>query len=112
MKERSLWRMTAAVCIACSLLSSCTDKDNPVTGPDTPEVDYQERLVPVIDPQGKAQGTVTLRFYSDMPSVAYVSISNFHRGAGVGSVISFIETKSEEAGTINLFDYLEKKTTN
>ena len=39
--------------------------------PDTPAVkDYQERRVPVVDPKGESQGAVTLRFYSDMPTVA------------------------------------------
>ena len=60
------------------LLSACTVDDNP-TGydPVIPVKDYVERLVPVTDPQGEAQGTVMLRFYDDMPNVAYVSISNF-----------------------------------
>ena len=92
-KEKNLWRMTAAMCIACSLLPSCTEVDNPVADPDKPEVkDYQERLVPVVDPQGKDQGTVVLRFYDDMPSVAYVSISNFQGIMYPGTTVQVAKT--------------------
>ena len=69
--------------IVCGLTSvtitSCiTDSDNPVVTPDVPKPevkDYVERMYPVVDPQNSSQGMVMLRFYNDMPSVAYVSIS-------------------------------------
>ena len=76
--------MSAAI-IVCGLASvtmtSCyTGIDNPVVTPDVPKPevkDYVERMYPVVDPQNSSQGMVMLRFYNDMPSVAYVSISNF-----------------------------------
>lgn len=76
------------------ILTSCVDShDNPVVGPDVPEVkDYVERLVPVVDPRGEAQGTVMLRFYNDMPSVAYVSISDFQSIMYPGTTVMVTKT--------------------
>ena len=66
-----------AVC-SIWLLTACSVEDNPSGyDPAKPVKDYVEHLVPVTDPQGEAQGTVMLRFYDDMPNVAYVSISHF-----------------------------------
>jgi hypothetical protein len=76
------------------ILTSCVDShDNPVVGPDAPEVkDYAERLVPVVDPRGEAQGMVMLRFYNDMPSVAYVSISDFQSIMYPGTTVMVTKT--------------------
>ena len=62
------------------LLTACSIDDNPIADPvySVEEAFYAERLVPVVDPQGTAQGTVRLRFYDDMPNVAYVSITAHH----------------------------------
>ena len=77
-KCKWMWHMLATMFIGNFILSSCVVNDNPGVGPDKPTVkDYSERMVPVIDPKGASQGTVMLRFYNDMPNVAYVSISNF-----------------------------------
>ena len=71
-----MWRMMAVCSIW--LLTACSVEDNPSGyDPAKPVKDYVEHLVPVTDPQGEAQGTVMLRFYDDMPNVAYVSISHF-----------------------------------
>ena len=95
--------MLAALCIACCLLPSCTDKDNPVVEPDKPEAkDYQERIVPVVDPQGKAQGTVTLRFYDDMPSVAYVSISNFQGIMYPGTTVQVVGVYAKDKAWVKV----------
>jgi len=85
--------MTAVMVIGCRLLSSCAVDDNPVVGPDNPEVkNYSERLVPVVDPKGASQGTVMLRFYNDMPNVAYVSISNFQQMMYPGTTVQVVPT--------------------
>jgi len=85
--------MMSVACITCSLLSACTVDDNPVTEPDIPEMkDYQERLVPVIDPKGESLGMVMLRFYNDMPSVAYVSISSFQSIMYPGTTVQVVKT--------------------
>ena len=79
-KSFKLWMLAAMMTcgLASVTMTSCTTGiDNPVVNPDVPDVDvkdYVERIVPVVDPQNKPQGVVTLRFYDDMPSVAYVSI--------------------------------------
>ena len=86
---KSMWYMMVMAIIGCGLLSACTDDDNsPKSEPDKPVVkDYSERMVPVVDPKGASQGTVTLRFYNDMPNVAYVSISNFQQLVYPGTTV-------------------------
>ena len=58
------------------LFAACTDnKDNPSDNPQQTPVDagpaYTDKTVDV-NRDGKAYGQVALRFYSDMPSVAYL----------------------------------------
>lgn len=74
--------------------TGCKDNsDNPVTGSDTSVVrNYSERMVPVIDPKGASHGMVMLRFYNDMPSVAYVSISNFQQMMYPGTTVQVVPT--------------------
>ena len=86
--------MAAILTISGMALTSCRDEsDNPVVNPDVPVMkDYVERIVPVVDPANKPQGTVTLRFYNDMPSVAYVSISNFQRIMYPGTTVDVVKT--------------------
>ena len=92
-KATSLWRIMTIVVIGCQLLSACTDEDNPIINPDKPDVkNFVERLVPVVDPQGGSQGMVMLRFYDDMPNVAYVSISNFQRIMYPGTTVQVTRT--------------------
>jgi len=99
MRQTKLW-MLAAI-IACGLVSvtmtSCNDAiDNPVVTPDVPDVkDYVERMVPVVDPYDKSQGVVTLRFYNDMPSVPYVSISHFQSMMYPGTTVQVVKTAED-----------------
>ena len=82
MNMQKLLHLRPLLCqlIAIFVLSACSIDDNPVPEPVIPgQKDYVERLVPVVAPNGESQGTVTLRFYNDMPNVAYVSISDFQR---------------------------------
>ena len=88
MKNRLIWIMAAVLS-----LTACSEQDNPISDPDEPgKKDYAERLVPVVDPQGKAQGMVTLRFYDDMPNVAYVSIGNFQGIVYPGTTVQVAKT--------------------
>ena len=69
--------------LAFMVLTACTDKnDNPGDNPQQTPVDvgpaYTDKLVDV-NRDGKVNGRVSLRFYSDMPSVAYVSVADFHK---------------------------------
>ena len=82
MKKRQLQWMFAAIIaggLASVTMTSCTtDIDNPVVAPDVPKPevkDYVERMYPVVDPQNSPQGMVMLRFYDDIPSVAFLSPS-------------------------------------
>lgn len=88
-----MWRIMAVLFVGCFLLSACSEDDNPVIGPDSPEVkNYVERMVPVINPKGEALGVVMLRFYDDMPNVAYVSISNFQSMMYPGTTVQVAKT--------------------
>ena len=97
-KSFKLWMLAAMMTcgLASVTMTSCTTGiDNPVVIPDVPDVDvkdYVERMVPVVDPQNKPQGMVTLRFYDDMPSVAYVSISNFQSMIYPGTTVQVVKT--------------------
>ena len=98
MKRRQLQWMLVAI-IVCGLTSvtitSCiTDSDNPVVTPDVPN--YVERFYPVVDPQNIPQGMVMLRFYNDMPSVAYVSISNFQSMMYPGTTVQVVKTAEHQ----------------
>ena len=100
MTKKYLMRLTAILCCAmtAAMFTACTDIiDNPVVDPVKPDVKkYVERLVPVIDPKGEAQGTVTLRFYEDMPNVAYVSISNFQGIMYPGTTVQVTKTADNQ----------------
>jgi len=92
------------LCLAVVLLTACGVNDNPILGPDGQEEgakDYVERLVPVVDPQNNPQGVVTLRFYNDMPSVAYVSISNFQSLIYPGTTVDVVKTAQHHYTLIN-----------
>ena len=69
--------------LAFIVLTACTDNnDNPGDNPQPTPVDagpsYTDKMVDV-NRDGKAYGQVSLRFYSDMPSVAYISVADFHK---------------------------------
>ena len=70
--------MLAALC-----LTACVDSDNDNTPGGTDIHDegsltaYTERTVSV-NRDGKPAPSVTLRFYDDLPNVAYISASNYH----------------------------------
>lgn len=88
MKGRIFWMP-----IVILMMAGCSTKDNAVVDPVNPEVkDYVERLVPVVDPQGSPQGSVILRFYNDMPSVAYVSVGNFQNIMYPGTTVTTVKT--------------------
>lgn len=86
------------LCVGLFLLTACTINDNPIVGPDDHgegAKDYVERMVPVVDPQNNPQGMVTLRFYNDMPSVAYVSISHFQSMMYPGTTVEVTQTSPD-----------------
>ena len=88
-----MWHAVATMIVGGFALSSCVVEDNPATDPDTPVVkNYSERLVPVVDPKGASQGMLMLRFYNDMPNVAYVSISNFQQMMYPGTTVQVVPT--------------------
>ena len=73
--------------LAMMVLAACADSnddsaDNPIDNLHPTAVDagpsYTDKTVDV-NRDGKAYGQVALRFYSDMPSVAYISVADFHK---------------------------------
>lgn len=88
---RMMSRLMAVAVCCMMLLTACVEEDNssnsPVPEPQTAEKNYVERWVPVVDPKGEAQGTVMLRFYDDMPSVAYINVSHFQTMMYPGTAI-------------------------
>jgi hypothetical protein len=75
------------------VMTACSVEDSPVRDPFTPEEEnFVERMVPVVDPAGKSQGMVSLRFYHDKPNVAYVSISNFQSIMYPGTTVQVSQT--------------------
>lgn len=69
--------------LASMVLVACTDNndnsgDNPPQTPVDAGPSYTDKTVDV-NRDGNAYGQVSLRFYSDMPSVAYISVADFHK---------------------------------
>lgn len=92
-KLKSLWHMMATMTVGSFILTACAVEDNPAADTDRPAVkDYSEHMVPVVDPKGASQGTLMLRFYNDMPNVAYVSISNFQQMMYPGTTVQVVPT--------------------
>ncbi len=92
-KCKWMWHMLATMFIGIFILSSCVVNDNPAVDTDIPAAkNYSERMVPVVDPKGASQGTLMLRFYNDMPNVAYVSISNFQQMMYPGTTVQVVPT--------------------
>ena len=85
---KTLW-LLLVIMVGGLAMTSCSDKDDQESsGGGGEEVkDYVERLYPVVDPQENSQGTVMLRFYNDMPNIAYISVSNFQEMIYPGTTI-------------------------
>ena len=85
--NKTLNRMMVALLMGgASIVTSCSySEDNPVEPVPTPvpELDaadltaYSQKQTPV-NRGGKDGGTVTLRFYEDMPNVPYISVADYH----------------------------------
>ena len=107
---RMLWMKAAilTICGTMTILTGCSTQDNAVFDPVNPEVkDYVERLVPVVDPQGAPQGSVILRFYNDMPSVAYVSVGNFQGIMYPGTTVTAVKTAPDQYTTVcSIYPYI------
>lgn len=95
MKQFYQWML--AVILTCGLqvvtLTSCVDlADNPVApiNPDE-QTAFTTKSLPV-NRYGEASGTVDVRFYDDMPSVPYISVSDFQRLLKPGTTITVTKT--------------------
>ena len=89
--KKILMMATAIVALG---FTACTDDNNsdsqPETNPDD-QTAYTEKKVPV-SRDGQNSGTVTIRFYEDMPSVPYISVADFQNVMVPGSTVSVTKT--------------------
>ena len=78
-QSKTLWLLLTMIIVGGFTLTSCVDnQDNPSGGGGSDkDKKYVERLFPVVNTENDPLGTVLLRFYDDMPNVAYISVSHF-----------------------------------
>ena len=109
-KERLLLLLSMMMVVSLTLTSCIDIEDNPVGGGSgDKDRKYVERLFPVVDPYNKSLGTVMLRFYEDMPNVAYINISRYHEIMYPGTTVQvqklsdgkFLLTNSEGTATVD-----------
>ena len=95
---RTFWLLLTMMLVGGFTLTSCVDnKDDASEGGSGDNYkNYVERMYPVVDPQNSPQGMVMLRFYNDMPSVAYVSISNFQSIMYPGTTVQVVKTAEHQ----------------
>jgi len=92
---RSIHRLTIAITLFSLIFTACTDTtDNPVDPqPVTPgeEQPFTSINVPV-SRGGTASGTVAIRYYDDLPGVAYISAADFQKIILPGSTMRIQKT--------------------
>ena len=86
---KTLWLLLAMIIVGGFTLTSCVDsQDSPSSGGGSDkDKKYVERLFPVVNTENAPLGTVLLRFYDDMPNVAYISVSHFQEMIYPGTTI-------------------------
>ena len=80
-----VWHPFVAIVFLGSILTACVDStDNPIdpgqevtTGDDASDKTPYKVTQTVVNDNGKSTQTVALRYYNDMPHVAYISVSDF-----------------------------------
>lgn len=95
---RTFWLLLTMMLVGGFTLTSCVDNKDDANegGSGDNYMNYVERMYPVVDPQNSPQGMVMLRFYNDMPSVAYVSISNFQSIMYPGTTVQVVKTAEHQ----------------
>ena len=83
MRKETIWRRLFLLLLVTVTLSACTDSDDSLSdSPQSTALDegpsFTDKAVDV-NRDGNAYGQVSLRFYSDKPSVAYISVAEFYR---------------------------------
>ena len=82
-RKETIWRKLLLLLLVTVTFSACTDSDdNPSDNTQLTAIDegpsYTDKTIDV-NRDGKTYGQVSIRFYSDMPSVPYISVAEFHR---------------------------------
>ena len=107
---KTFWLMMMIV--GCLTMTSCSDKDDQDSRGGDKEKNYVERLYPVVDPMNNTLGTVKLRFYNDMPTVAYISVSHFQEMMYPGTTIQVQNLGNGKYALTNPFATAEVDTQN
>lgn len=90
--------LTTVLMAACSFFDDpvSSEEQTPLTAAD-PGQSYTDKMLPVTRNK-QSEGQLRLRYYSDMPSVAYVSVADFHKLMTKGQEM----TVTYEGGTYTL----------
>ena len=89
MKRVFVFSALFAIALGCSEKAPVQPEDS-YDGDKTDLVAFTTRALPV-NRDGKSDGTVNVRFYEDMPSVPYISFSDFHSLILPGSRMSVVK---------------------
>ena len=90
--------LTTVLMAACSFFDDpvSSEEQTPLTAAD-PGQSYTDKMLPVTRNK-QSEGQLRLRYYSDMPNVAYVSVADFHKLMTKGQEM----TVTYEGGTYTL----------
>ena len=92
---KQLKNLILTLMMTCGIMA-CSDNDEQFNGDGAPERNFVEHMVPVVNPQNESRGVITLRFYNDMPHVAYVDVSNFQSMMFPGTTIQTYKTADNQ----------------
>lgn len=98
MKVQKLWQ-AAIVMVLSLVMTSCSDKNDDSDGPQPEPVKFTIKQVPV-SRGGSDGGSVTMRFYDDLPGVAYISAADFQKMLLPGSSMT-VEKSGEDIYQLN-----------
>ena len=100
----NVWRPFVAIVFVASILTACVDNtDNPAdpgqettTGDDASDMTPFKVTQTVVNDNGKGTKTVALRYYADMPHVAYIAVSDFQNMLVPGKNIRVSRTAASQ----------------
>ena len=100
----NVWRPFVAIVFVASILTACVDNtDNPADpGQETTTGDDASDMMPfkvtqtTVNDNGKGTKTVSLRYYADMPHVAYIAVADFQNMLVPGKSIRVSRTAASQ----------------
>ena len=99
MNRQSLWSI-AAMMMASMMFVGCFEDDNPIpvtaTGDDASDLAAYTAKEQSVNYYGNTTKTLSLRYYEDMPDVAYVSVDDFQQLLVEGTRVSVQKTGTSQ----------------